>query len=192
MRDAADSNRGNSNSAEADVWRGLGKIQLSSVFRDLLDLRRVVAEAAKALAFTPILTEDITAHGRSVADVCRDTLASCDTYVGLFSKARGTVPTGESRAITEREWRLARALGLRCLVFYDAAARNIAEPGLKAFLDDEVAAYRTGVYPRRYRDESDLERKLRAALSFVRPRLTLALTRNDTGYEARRLCPRDV
>lgn len=104
----------------------------------------------------------------------------------LFAHRRGTVPatgTADHRAITEEEFRLARELGLRCLVFLSRAGAR--EPGLSEFLDREVSDYAAGVWARPYDTEGSLRREIAAALAAVRPRMALSLGSGPDGLQAR-------
>jgi tetratricopeptide (TPR) repeat protein len=150
----------------------LGSVFVSSVFGGMKTLRERVERAARTLGLEPVMSEQLVAQSADVATVLRRTLTSCDTYVGLFSHRRGTVPGGE-RAITEQEFFLARELGLRTLVFIDGEPDGIRDPGLDAFLRVHVHPYRGGVYPNVYADEQELGVQLSAALSSLLPSLTL-------------------
>lgn len=87
-------------------------------------------------------------------------------------------------AITEEEFRLATHYGLRRLVFIDQRADAERDPLLERFLHEEAAAYRGGVYPRPYQDEQALGLALTSTLSALRPRVSLAIWRDGTGFRA--------
>jgi hypothetical protein len=164
----------------------LGRVFVSSVFGGMLDLRRVAADAAELLGLSFVLTEEHVAQPGAVRAALAREIAACDTYVGLFAHRRGTVPaagTTDHRAITEEEFRLARELGLRCLVFLSRDGAR--EPGLSEFLDREVSDYATGVWTRPYETEGSLRREIAAALAAVRPRMVLSLGSGPDGLQAR-------
>jgi tetratricopeptide (TPR) repeat protein len=176
----------------------LGRVFISSAFGGLLHLRAAAADAARLAGLEPVLTELQVAQPRSVREALARELALCDSYVGIFDRRRGTVPptgTARQRAITEEEFRIARELGLRCLVFIsrsadaegagDTAAAAVGaasplgagqrEPGLAEFLDREVTDYEGGVWARPYDSAQALRREVVAGLATLRPRLVLAL-----------------
>jgi hypothetical protein len=156
----------------------LGRVFISSVFGGLLDLRAAAAAAAKLAGLDPVLTETQIALPAAVRDALARELGACDTYLGLFHQRRGTVPeagTLDHRAITEEEFRLARVLGLRCLVFLSKAGDGAREPALAEFLDREVTDYATGLWTRPYDGEAGLRREIVAALAGLRPRIVLSL-----------------
>jgi tetratricopeptide (TPR) repeat protein len=167
----------------------LGRVFISSVFGGLLELRATAAAAARLAGLDPVLTELHVAQPQSVREALARELAACDSYVGLFNRRRGTVPatgTADQRAITEEEFRVARELGLRCLVFLsrvgdggdgDSLGKGQREPGLAEFLDREVTDYAGGVWARPYDSAEALRREVVAGLATLRPRLVLALGR---------------
>jgi tetratricopeptide (TPR) repeat protein len=165
----------------------LGRVFVSSVFGGMLDLRKLAADAARLVGLEPVLTELHAAQKGSVRDALVREIERCDTYVGVFDKRRGTVPSGtDSRAITEEEFRLARKLGLRCLVFLSEVDSADRDPDLKEFLDYEAAEYSSGVWARPYKDPASLAREIAAALSVLRPRVVLSLMSGGGGsLEAR-------
>jgi hypothetical protein len=109
-----------------------------------------------------VLTEAQIAQPTTVRDALARELGHCDTYLGLFDRRRGTVPpagTADHRAITEEEFRLARQLGLRCLVFLSRADASAREPALAEFLERQVTDYATGLWTRSYVGETHLRRE---------------------------------
>lgn len=160
----------------------LGRVFISSVFRGLKELREMAAEAIGQLGFEAVLTERLLASDTSVADSLEREIRHCDTYVGLFSRRRGTVPAGELWAITEQEFRWATDRGLRRLVFFEDLPEAERDPELTKFLNDHVGSYRTGIYAVPYADEANLRRKLAASLAQLRPMLVWAI--DDDGTSA--------
>jgi hypothetical protein len=124
----------------------LGRVFISSAFRDMMDLRDAAAEALKLAGMESVPAEDHVAQTGPVRDTLACEIRHYDTYVGIFDKNRGTVPPGSVRAITEEEFLLARDLGFRCLVFLSRRDRSKRDPGLNEFLDAEVTEYRSGVW----------------------------------------------
>ena len=164
----------------------LGRVFISSVFGGMLDLRQLAADAARLVGLEPVLTERQVAKAGAVRDALAHEIERCDTYVGLFDRRRGTVPASgtDARAITEEEFRIARELGLRRLVFISDADSADRDPELKAFLDREVSEYTSGVWARPYKDEASLAREIAAGLSTLRPYVVLSL--RLTGKEPRK------
>jgi len=155
----------------------LGRVFVSSVFGGMLDLRQTAAAAVRLAGLDPVLTENLVAQPGTVQAALRREIESCDTYLGLFDRRQGTVPptgTPDHRAITEEEFRLARKLGLRCLVFLSRDGASSREPGLDEFLKSEVGDYATGIWARPYDTPESLRREIVAAVSAVRPRVALA------------------
>jgi tetratricopeptide (TPR) repeat protein len=155
----------------------LGRVFVSSVFGGMLDLRQVAGEAARLAGLSPVLTETLVAQPKAVQERLRTEIESCDTYVGLFDRRRGTVPPAgtDHRAITEEEFLVARELGLRCLVFLSKDGVADREPGLAEFLESTVVDYATGVWARPYSTPESLRREIVAAVSAVRPRVALSI-----------------
>lgn len=165
----------------------LGRVFISSVFRGMLPLRQLAADATRLVGLEPVNAEFLTGQPNPIGDILARELESCDTYVGLFDKHRGTIPASgtDARAITEEEFRIARDLGLRRLVFISETGSADRDPELKAFLDREVAEYSSGVWARYYKDEASLAREIAAALSVLRPRVVLTLSGGEGNLEAR-------
>ncbi len=68
----------------------LGRVFISSVFKDMLELRRLAADAARLVGLEPVLTERHAAQKGNVRDALAREIERCDTYVGLFDTRRGT------------------------------------------------------------------------------------------------------
>jgi hypothetical protein len=112
----------------------LGRVFISSVFGGMRDLRQLAADAARLVGLEPVLTERQVAKAGAVRGALAREIERCDTYVGLFDRRRGTVPASgtDARAITEEEFRIARELGLRRLVFISDIDATDRDPELKA------------------------------------------------------------
>lgn len=126
------------------------------------DLRRLAGEAAQRLDLDPVLTEKRPALSQAVKDRLAEEIASCDTYVGVFDRRRGTVPKAkedkedkDARAITEWEYLQAREHGLRCFVFLSRTDAD-RDPKLTDFLDAEVSDFEKGLWARPYSTPDEL------------------------------------
>jgi tetratricopeptide (TPR) repeat protein len=153
----------------------LGRVFISSAFKDMFDLRDAAAEAVRLAGLEPVSTEHHVAQHGPVRDALERDIRLCDTYVGIFDRRRGTVPPGDVHAITEQELILARELGLRRLVFLSEVKRSKRDLGLNEFLDAEVTAYSSGVWSRYFEDKDALLREIVAGISSVRPRVVLEI-----------------
>jgi Domain of unknown function (DUF4062) len=92
------------------------RIFVSSTRRDLQAHRNEVALRLREMGHDPVLVEELGADPVSAAPLCDDYIATCDVFVGMYAFEYGFVlPDG--MGITEREFHLARELGLRCLCF---------------------------------------------------------------------------
>jgi tetratricopeptide (TPR) repeat protein len=166
----------------------LGRVFVSSVFRDMLPLRASVADAARRVGLEPVLTEKFVAGPAAVAGVLESEIRGCDTYVGIFGLQRGTVlkdGSAAGRAITEEELRIAREHGLRCLAFVSKDEEKKRKRGLTSFLNREVNQYETGVWARPWESVEELRKEGAAGLALLRPRVVLELTEEGGGLVAR-------
>ena len=95
-----------------------------------------------------MLTENHIAQASTVRDLLASADPECDTYWASSTAAAARSPTPERRSPRHRRGGASpRAeLGLRCLVFLSKAEDR--EPGLSEFIEREVSAYATGVWPR--------------------------------------------
>lgn len=92
----------------------LGRVFVSSAFRDLGAARETIGKACDRLGLSCALTETLPADPRPVEARLGEELDRCDIYVGVFDTHRGTIlPDG--RSITEWELDEARARGLRAV-----------------------------------------------------------------------------
>jgi uncharacterized protein DUF4062/CHAT domain-containing protein/AAA domain-containing protein len=163
----------------------LGRVFISSVFRGMLDLRKLAADAARLVGLEPVNTEDHTAQTGTVQEALTREIERCDTYVGIFDKDWGTVPASgtDNRSITAEEFHIACEKKLRKLVFVSKKESRSSE--LKVFLDTQVSEFSTGVWARPYKDRASLAREITASLSVLRPRVVLMLSKIGTSLEAR-------
>lgn len=95
----------------------MARIYISSTYLDLIDHREKVYRALRQLSHDVIAMEDYVATDTRPLDKCLADVASCEIYVGVFAWRYGFIPPGQSKAITELEYREAKRLGLKCLIF---------------------------------------------------------------------------
>ena len=95
----------------------MARIYISSTYQDLKDHREEVYRALRQLSHDVIAMEDYVATDTRPLDKCLADVASCEIYVGIFAWRYGFTPPGQSKAITELEYREAKRQGLKCLIF---------------------------------------------------------------------------
>jgi hypothetical protein len=95
----------------------MARIYLSSTYADLVTPREGVYRALRRLGHDVIAMEDYGASDERPAAKCVADAAAADIYVGIFAWRYGYLPPGETRSITELEFRAARAAGKTCLLF---------------------------------------------------------------------------
>lgn len=95
----------------------MARVYLSSTYRDLAAQREAVCKALRKLRHQIVSMEDYSAESRPPLDKCLADVRSCDIYVGIFAWRYGYVPPGESKSITELEFRQAVAAKKTCLIF---------------------------------------------------------------------------
>jgi formylglycine-generating enzyme required for sulfatase activity len=85
---------------------------LSSTSRDLQAYRDAVYNALCQFdGWRCYRMESFTARsGQSALDYCREQASGCDVFVGLIGHCYGSIPPGESRSYTEREYEAASAV----------------------------------------------------------------------------------
>lgn len=97
---------------------GVKKVFLSSTARDLAEYREAVAQAINRLDdHKCVRMEDFGSRDVAPDDYCRQRVGECDIYVGLFGHLYGSVPNGETRSFTEREYEAALACKMPRLLF---------------------------------------------------------------------------
>ena len=98
----------------------MAKIYISSTYRDLEAYRRAVSDILRQAGNTVIGMEDYPAVDQRPLDKCREDVANCDIYVGIFAWYYGYIPLNdnpEGKSITELEYRHASVLGKQRLIF---------------------------------------------------------------------------
>src|SRR5262245_22623733 len=93
-------------------------IYLSSTYADLVRPRKAVAAAIERLqGHTVVGMESYLASDERPVDRCLADVAMCNYYVGVFAWRYGFVPPGQSRSVTELEFREAVRSNKPRLVF---------------------------------------------------------------------------
>jgi Domain of unknown function (DUF4062) len=83
---------------------------ISSTYLDLVDHRRVVANALERLGQTAGRMEVFGARPNEPTVACFDEIQRCDLFVGIYAYRYGYVPEGAETSITEQEFDRARQL----------------------------------------------------------------------------------
>jgi len=93
-------------------------VYLSSTYSDLARARGPIAKAIERLQGHTVLgMESYLASDERPVDRCLADVATCNYYVGVFAWRHGFVPPGETRSITELEFREAIASNKPRLIF---------------------------------------------------------------------------
>lgn len=96
----------------------LRRVFLSSTGRDLHDYREAVAAAIhKVDGYHCVRMEDFGARNRTPREHCRQSVETCDVYIGLFGRLYGSLVPGEKLSYTEMEYDTAVELDLPRLLF---------------------------------------------------------------------------
>lgn len=99
----------------------MSTIYVSSTYSDLREHRRALSLAIRRLGHVDVAMEYYVAEDARPLDRCVRDASSCDLYVGVLARRYGYCPPGETRSITELEFRAARAAGVDTLGFLLAA-----------------------------------------------------------------------
>ena len=113
------------------------RIYVSSTSEDLKMFRHEVIAAIRHLdegrgVYLVKAMEDYSSQDALPVDKCRQDVASCHVYIGLFAWRYGFIPDGFDLSITELEYREALGRGLTVLPF--VLADDV--PWLPKFIDD--------------------------------------------------------
>ena len=95
----------------------MARIYLSSSFRDLMAKRAAVTAALRGAGHEVIAMEDYPPTSECPTGRCRADAQRSDLYLGLFARRYGYVPSAESVAITEIEYRSAMATRRPAAIF---------------------------------------------------------------------------
>ncbi|MEU3622434.1 hypothetical protein BS329_31075 [Amycolatopsis coloradensis] len=93
------------------------RVYVSSTYQDLQECRHAVRVALQRMGLDDIAMETYTAGEKRPLDRCTDDVRSADLYVGVLAWRYGFVPAGQSRSITELEYRAAGEAGVPRLMF---------------------------------------------------------------------------
>ncbi|MDH2427620.1 HEAT repeat domain-containing protein [Sphaerisporangium sp. TRM90804] len=93
------------------------KAYVSATYRDLVQERAAVRQALEGMRVHGVAMEAYVADTRPPLEKCLRDVRECDLYIGVFAFRYGYVPDGETRAITELEYRAAVEAGIPCLIF---------------------------------------------------------------------------
>jgi Domain of unknown function (DUF4062) len=92
-------------------------VYISSTFEDLEECRSMVNDALRRMGYEVLCMEDYLAKDQRTVDRCLADISTCDFFVGIYAKRYGWIPPGETRSITELEYRAARRHNRTCLLF---------------------------------------------------------------------------
>lgn len=107
----------------------MGKVYVSSTFRDLRDCRQAVEEAVRLLGYQDVAMEHYGADPRPPLEKCLRDVEASDVYLGIFGRRYGWVPPGSTQSITEQEYRHAVRSNKEILLFLlDEDAKGWSEP----------------------------------------------------------------
>ena len=83
----------------------MSNVYVSSTFEDLRDHRARVRQMIRRLGHIDVTMEYYVAEARRPLERCLADVRSCDVYTGIFAWRYGYTPPGQSRSITELEFR---------------------------------------------------------------------------------------
>jgi hypothetical protein len=95
----------------------LTRAYLSSTLSDLRDCRAAVQTALRRQSIEFVAMEDYVADDARPIAKCLAEVASCDLYIGVFAWRYGYIPPGQTKSITELEYREAERRGIPRLIF---------------------------------------------------------------------------
>ena len=171
----------------------MARVYISSTYADLIEARKVVADAVLTLEHLPIGMEHYTASERAPLDKCLEDVRSCQVYIALIAWRYGFIPRGKKKSITQLEYEEAGRCGIPRLIFLlDADARWSAR-----FVDkkrEPVENFRSLLEQKHlvtyFLDEQDLFTSVSAALTTqvgigknIPELLPFLVNRTDQGYE---------
>lgn len=92
------------------------QIFVSSTYSDLVDVRRGLMDAIQRLNHFPVGMEQFSADDDEQWQIIRETLEQTDYYVCIIGHRYGSL-TADGRSFTEKEWDLAKELGIPIMSF---------------------------------------------------------------------------
>jgi HEAT repeat protein len=90
---------------------------VSSTYKDLKDYRTKVRTVLGLLGIDDVAMEYYVAEPKRPLERCLHDAGECDLYIGIFAWRYGYIPDGESKSITELEYRMAIKAGKPALIF---------------------------------------------------------------------------
>jgi len=93
------------------------KVFISSTYLDLIEHRKAVVNALRAMDEEVGHMEVFGARDDEATTVSLEELDKCDVLVGVYAYRYGTVPTGSKASVTEQEYRHATSKKIPVLVF---------------------------------------------------------------------------
>jgi hypothetical protein len=121
----------------------MSRIYVSSTFDDLEECRKHVSSALRKLGHVDVAMEYYVAENKRPLARCLEDVASCDAYVGIFAWRYGYVPPGETRSITELEYRRAVEAGKDCLILLLKETASWPVDRIELGAIDKIRALRT-------------------------------------------------
>jgi hypothetical protein len=138
------------------------KVMLSSVRRDLADVRDSAAALIDALGYECVRFEDVTTESIPPRAVCVQMVERSDIYLLLLGGRYGDPMPDTDMAPTEEEWAVARRLGKPTVVLIREGVER--EPRQAEFIT-RVRSYQDGAWRGTFRDIPDLLLRLKADLA---------------------------
>ena len=97
------------------------KTFLSSTYQDLVEYRRVAANALERLGQEVGRMEVFGARPQEPTVACSDEVERCELFVGIYAHRYGYIPEGSGTSVTEQEFETAHRLGksIFCFVVHE-------------------------------------------------------------------------
>lgn len=115
------------------------KVFISSTQKDLHTYRQAVVEQLLRMRYQPLAMEYFGSNPASPISACKQEIAACNLFIGIYAHRYGYIPADDDRSITEQEYTYARELGKPCLCYFiDPDHRSsdllIPEPGFEGII----------------------------------------------------------
>ncbi|MGK5679756.1 HEAT repeat domain-containing protein [Actinoplanes sp. URMC 104] len=162
---------------------------LSSTYSDLRECREAVRLALERQSVDVLGMEGYVAGDARPLDRCLADVARCDLYIGVFAWRYGFIPPGQTRSITELEYREAERLGIPRLIFLVAEEapwpRSLMDKGADAgaieTLRDQLRVEHVVSF---FSGPADLQSAVAAAIANVRDAGRAAPPRGTAGEQS--------
>jgi hypothetical protein len=162
------------------------KVFLSSTYKDLVEHRRLAAEAIERLGQQPTRMEVFGARPEEPVEACLREIDQCDIFVGIYAHRYGYIPRGAKISITEMEFKHAKkkAKPIFCFLVDDN------HPWLPGMIDGEpertkLVAFKEALPPQRVPDRfttpEDLAFKIATSVGRSLPELSAPIYPVVTG-----------